>query len=356
MMFALVALVHTLLQIKAGYNQKQSAGKTVWTWPTGVENATTETFNQSYFANKSYPGRFKQNVYPNLTVVVRFSHNPTAAPYDISCAAGLTCLFSDKSWHEMSWNNGIVSFPESKKHPNTVFASLESPGHPGHLYIQKKKVAGLATVDLSSDIPLAYISSLRYIYKPKSEEIKIYRIAHFASNCDNVQSNRNSVVEVLQKRGLVDSFGSCQHNKDWNSTHKFPPAHMKEIIIRQYAFATAFENSYFPGYITEKLWVPLAAGILPLYLGAPNAKALLPKNSFIDVNRFSNSNELADFIEYLIMNKKDYEHYHIWRTMDISAELEETWRFLDQEPNGGTKDERDNCRLCRWGAENLYSV
>ena len=42
-------------------------------------------------------------------------------------------------------------------------------------------------------------------------------------------------------------------------------------------------------------------------LGAPNAKVLFPKNSFIDVNSFESYDHLIDYIEYLVENKDFYE-------------------------------------------------
>lgn len=108
----------------------------------------------------------------------------------------------------------------------------------------------------------------------------------------------------------------------------------------------AFQNSYYPGYITEKLFDPLAAGTLPLYLGAPDVNHLLPTKSFLNVDDFGTYDELADYIEFLIENKDVYDQYHAWRERDISSEVREQWKFAEQDIN---------CRLCRWGAENLYN-
>ena len=55
--------------------------------------------------NLSYaPGRFKQSTYPNVSIKVQFTKDPNATPYQSThCAPGLTCLFSDKMWHKVSW-------------------------------------------------------------------------------------------------------------------------------------------------------------------------------------------------------------------------------------------------------------
>jgi len=40
-------------------------------------------------------------------------------------------------------------------------------------------------------------------------------------------------------------------------------------FIKDYKFVIAFENSSYPGYITEKILEPLVAGCIPVYWGSP---------------------------------------------------------------------------------------
>ena len=282
-----------------------------------------------------YPGRFKNTTYRNMTIDIEFQpRRQNRAPYvNTLCAAGLTCSFSDKSWHEKSWNDCHVHFVNAKARKNSLRISLESPGHPRYGYNQlqtRGKNAGLATTSLQSDVPLAY-RTIENVLKPKSEHIKHWRILHIASNCQMVQSDRNSLVEELMEAGLVDSYGKCQHNTDYNGTsHPSPDPNQARQLIQEYAFVTAFENSYYPGYVTEKLWGPLELGALPLYLGAPNAKSLFPTKSFIDVNDFISHEYLIDYISRLIENRDEYESYHSLRNKPLKKELVEIWRFAHQ--------------------------
>ena len=108
---------------------------------------------------------------------------------------------------------------------------------------------------------------------------------------------------------------------------------------------TAFENSYYPGYVTEKLWDPLRLGTLPIYLGAPNVRLLFPDNSFLNVDDFLTVHDLADHIEFLLENRDEYDKYHLWREKRIPDNLREIWKF---------NEEPIDCRICRWGAENLF--
>lgn len=318
----------------------------------GQASSSFKGSNSSSFkrnSNSSYaPGRFKQSTYPNVSIEVQFTKNPKATPYrSTHCAPGLTCLFSDKTWHEVKWSQNTVAFPQSPKLPNTIRISAESPGHCSHLDLLNKGLhAGLATIDLNSDVPVSLYTSIYDVLRPKSNNIKHWRILNMISNCENAQSNRNALVEALEKRGLVDSYGRCHHNIDWNNATRYPPPGTKEKLIPQYAFVAAFENSYSPGYVTEKLGDPLALGSLPIYLGAPNAKLMFPESSFIDVNDFRSFDDLADYIDSLIENHDEYDRHHAWRENSISEELDELWQFSKQDIN---------CRLCRWAAENLYT-
>ena len=176
----------------------------------------------------------------------------------------------------------------------------------------------------------------------------IRRVLHIASKCNKVSSDRNSLVEKLVERGLVDSYGKCQHNKDFTSVQKYPPSSAaRDGLMKKYAFVTAFENSFYPGYVTEKLWDPLILGSLPIYLGSPNAKSVFPEDSFVDVNDFVSYDHLCDWIEYLAENRKSYNGYHSWRNNSIPTRVKEFWQFTNQDVN---------CRLCRWGAENLFNL
>ena len=178
-------------------------------------------------------------------------------------------------------------------------------------------------------------------------EIKHWRVLHIAGNCANVQSDRNGLISKLDERGILDSYGQCHHNKDYSATEKYTPGGHSgpeiEKLVRSYAFVTAFENSYSPGYITEKLWRPLTNGVLPLYLGSP-AEHLFPEGAFVDVNAFDSWDQLIDFIEYLAEHKDEYYKMHSWREERAPDFLTEFWQFARED---------FNCRLCRWGAENV---
>jgi hypothetical protein len=66
----------------------------------------------------------------------------------------------------------------------------------------------------------------------------------------------------------------------------------KHAVIKNYKFAICFENMSYPGYVTEKIIDCFRAGVIPIYLGAPDIGDFIPKASFIDFREHSDLYEL----------------------------------------------------------------
>eukprot|EP01132_Coremiostelium_polycephalum_P006741 gene6741-8358_t len=128
-----------------------------------------------------------------------------------------------------------------------------------------------------------------------------------ASNClDNI--GRIQIVQDLMSFIQVDSYGKCLHNTD-SSFLKYPksfesPAPYKKELMSQYQFVIAIENSQCSSYITEKLWEPLSAGSIPIYLGAPDINDYIPTpESIINIRDFNSIEQLASYIEQVYQNE-----------------------------------------------------
>ena len=138
------------------------------------------------------------------------------------------------------------------------------------------------------------------------------------SNC-NTPSNRTDYMLEMMKYIRVDARGRCGNPK-WNQS--MLPSDPNQIpiektnIAKEYLFTVAIENSFEHDYVTEKLWQPLAAGSVPLYLGAPNVDDWLPCSDYsciINLRQFSSPRQAAEFINELVKDKKRYLEYHRWR-------------------------------------------
>ena len=77
------------------------------------------------------------------------------------------------------------------------------------------------------------------------------------------------------------------------------PIFAKVSTLSNYRFALCFENTAFPGYITEKIFDCFVAGCIPVYLGAPDIASLIPAGAFIDAREFSHLTGLESFIRDL---------------------------------------------------------
>lgn len=108
-------------------------------------------------------------------------------------------------------------------------------------------------------------------------------VLFLASNCHDV-ANRITFVKMFMTVVAVDSVGACLHNRDAASilsAHEYAqsrgnPVLEQRLLLGKYKFVIAHENSIARDYITEKLWRPLAAGAIPIYVGAPNVAEYLP--------------------------------------------------------------------------------
>ena len=137
--------------------------------------------------------------------------------------------------------------------------------------------------------------------------------------CNFIYSNewateRLAFFGELSKYKRVDSGGSVKNNLGFKVRNK------REFMI-PYKFTIAFENSSYPGYVTEKLVDPMFANSLPIYWGSPRVHEEFNPRSFI------NCHEHADWqsvIEKIIQIDQDDSLYLEY--------LEAPW-FHENKPN-----------------------
>jgi len=77
------------------------------------------------------------------------------------------------------------------------------------------------------------------------------------------------------------------------------PALGKVRALTHYRFALCFENTAFPGYVTEKIFDCFQGGCIPVYLGAPDVTTMIPASTFIDARQFSDLKDLETFMRAL---------------------------------------------------------
>ncbi|NJL83920.1 MAG: hypothetical protein HC890_15080 [Chloroflexaceae bacterium] len=88
--------------------------------------------------------------------------------------------------------------------------------------------------------------------------------------------NFHTYARVWQKTLPWDNVG-------WKGTIKGSIMGTQKIeVIRNYRFLLCFENSRDDGYVTEKIFSALFAGVVPIYFGACDVSNYIPQDCFIE--------------------------------------------------------------------------
>ena len=74
---------------------------------------------------------------------------------------------------------------------------------------------------------------------------------------------------------------------------------VKREILGQYRFNFALENTYIPGYVSEKFWQALEGGCLPVYLGSPWFDRVIDPDLYVDLRRHDSPDEVFRYLEAL---------------------------------------------------------
>ena len=182
-------------------------------------------------------------------------------------------------------------------------------------------------------------------------------ILYINSNC-NPPSGRGQYMEQLMKYIQVHSWGHCHrnrqpnelpkeilqiHGKSWNTFHYYANwSNSKLAMAKSYLFTVAIENSIVYDYVTEKFWQPLAAGSVPLYLGAPNIDQWAPgEKSFIDLRKYKTAKEVAELLRNISSNMTLYMQYHAWRNKPFAQPFQTFLNYYER-----TKKYSLQCLIC----------
>ncbi len=186
----------------------------------------------------------------------------------------------------------------------------------------------LMTYRLDSDIPCIYPTWGQYgdFLKP----VRIHKgpaagplAAYIASN---PVAYRDNYVAELMESIRVDSLGRCLRNRHiegfvqggwsqgaWDA--------ILEVLSR-YKFYLAFENSQTTDYVTERVFHALVAGVVPVYMGAPNVRDFMPaEKAVIVATDFDCASELANYLLHLDQNDSAYLEYLSWKNSGLSSQF-----------------------------------
>ncbi|MEI8314792.1 MAG: glycosyltransferase family 10 [Verrucomicrobiota bacterium] len=138
------------------------------------------------------------------------------------------------------------------------------------------------------------------------------RLSATYRECRHMQlhDSRLALIDSLASRNQIDVFGS-----GWDSLDNLPHEWAKRlsgsrqifhgqcsdkvVLSSHYRFTITFENTAYPGYVTEKLIDGLIAGTVPVYLGAPDITAQVPDAAFIDTRVLGSREAIIERMQQL---------------------------------------------------------
>ena len=216
-----------------------------------------------------------------------------------------------------------------------VLLSMESEAYYPELSLRKRSSSlWIGSTRFESDLAMPYFSWAEYnIQTPNRPLNELTPKASFVARNCNSRSHREDLVRFLSQHGLVASLSSCMHDTDPPQTRN------KADMIRPYALGLAFENSVVDDYVTEKLWGTYEAGVLPVYLGAPNIRSHIPDNSAVIVADYEgNWGALAQHLRNIVTNATLFNSYHAWRYKALPDWFVAKYNFTRT---------HSRCRLCQ---------
>lgn len=156
------------------------------------------------------------------------------------------------------------------------------------------------------------------------------KVAYVASHC-GAASGRDEYVRELGRHIAVDALGRCLNNASLPAgLGRYDPGGRGDAMdalmrARGYRFVLAFENSRCDDYVTEKLYNPLRAGVVPVYRGAPNARSagFLPSPlAAVLADDFGSPRELAEHLHEMLRDERLYARRLEWyRQRRVDAAL-----------------------------------
>ena len=136
-------------------------------------------------------------------------------------------------------------------------------------------------------------------------------------------STRVSILGDISRHFPVWSIGTCRNNRTpdpdlpgRNMEHDDQRRRM-QMILSRYLFYFSAENSDCPGYTTEKLWMALSRGSIPVYFGDEDIHRYLPcEECVLDVKKFDSVEALVKRMRQIASDEAEYNRITAWRFAD----------------------------------------
>lgn len=132
------------------------------------------------------------------------------------------------------------------------------------------------------------------------------RFCLFASR-NMMNARKEQVLNMMSTMGKIDTFKSPVVLQQFPNIGSVSCYYGRELLhlYSQYKFVLNFENSSTDGYVTEKIFNVLAAGVVPVYHGAPDIAEYVNKDCFVHCD--GDPNVVLRQLHKLDTDKRAYE-------------------------------------------------
>jgi len=270
-------------------------------------------------------------------------------PCDVPCEWALKG--SGKPWENQADAvvSGVLGGSTGVLEPggNKVIWSMEGQCHYPRLRTAEKEVnstmlLSAMLMQFTSPVPMPYFSWVEYDLQDAMPgyDLRQKAVVFVAKNCNSL-NGREAFVRSMIKFGVqVDSISSCLNNAEWPDD---VPRNHKHGVLQRYLFYFAAENCCEDDYVSEKVYHGLAAGAVPIYLGAPNIDTFVPKDSILVAPQQSAGEEamkkFADKILKIANSKEEWQKMVAWRNKPLEEWFKKKFSFTCV---------HSSCRLCRY--------
>ena len=239
----------------------------------------------------------------------------------------LPCVFSENPKHPdaelyIAMNDEYIKNAiEAKSLSNIKILGSQEPPHYYRLLrfdTLNEHFQGTALLNRASDVPWPLIMDMDDLKKSKMPKNAKSKASYIARNC-HPKNNRNDVIQELQKVIDIVAPSTCFHNMEWPQCGDGPCSKIE--FLRGYKIYLAFENGDSPGFITDKIYHAYAAGVLPVWLGTRDIEDVVPKHSYINVDDFTWTIDLAIYLAEVLKNETLYNSYFEWKWKPFDEEF-----------------------------------
>ena len=140
-------------------------------------------------------------------------------------------------------------------------------------------------------------------------------------------TERLRALKHFSARGEIDLWGRLWENGLGDLEAEYGDAVRKSLrgpvddkyeAMSRYQYAICYENMVLEGWVTEKLFDCLYAGVVPIYLGAPDIDTAVDPDCFVDARQFASYDEMQRYLD--AMSAADYERLRIAGRDYLSSE------------------------------------